>query len=73
MLPGQNSNKSLYIMKAMKSIAKVIVTVLLVISFCGMMCEAETAALQLIISGASMAVFYLCCKAMVKLHNLNTK
>lgn len=55
-------------MKAIRIISKVVLTTAMVISFVMMTAEAESASMQLIISGASMAVFYLCCKALIKMH-----
>lgn len=55
-------------MKAIRIISKVVLTTAMVISFVMMTAEAESVSMQLIISGASMAVFYLCCKALIKMH-----
>lgn len=60
-------------MKPFRILVKVIVTIVATISFCGMMAEADTAALQLLISGSSMAVFYICCRLLMKMHNPKIK
>lgn len=56
-------------MKAIRIITKALLAIALVISFVMMTAEAESASSQLLISGASMAVFYLCCKALIKMHD----
>ena len=57
--------------KALKKIVLVVVTILACLSFVMMTAEAETATLQLLVTGGSMAIFYGCYKILDKMGVLN--